>query len=91
MKGRERQMIDKSNAHEIIPISFDMNAILKDRYYNMWNESRYLVQTYSQAKDSRIKLPEVHGVDKGIKSWYKTRKTGIEISKFCKQTQNRTR
>ena len=59
-------MIDKSNLHEIIPISFDMKAILKDRYYNIRNESRYLVQTCSQAEDSGIKLPEVHSVDKGI-------------------------
>ena len=74
MKGKDmiwsdflsRQMIDKSNPHEIIPISFDMKAILKDRYYNIGNESRYLVQTHSQAKDSGIKLPEPHGVDKGI-------------------------
>ena len=74
MKGKDmilsdflsRQMIDKSNPHEIIPISFDMKEIFKDRYYNMGNESRYLVQTHSQAKDSGIKIPEVHGVDKGI-------------------------
>ena len=47
-----RQMIDKSNPHEILPISFDMKAILKDRYNNIGNESRYLVQTCSQGKDS---------------------------------------
>ena len=29
-----RQMTDNSNPHEIIPISFDMQAILKDRYQN---------------------------------------------------------
>ena len=61
-----RQRIDKSNPHEIIPISFDMKAILKDRYYNMGNESRCIVQMHSQAKDSGIKLPEVHSADKGI-------------------------
>ena len=61
-----RQIIDKYNPHEIIPISFDIKEILKDRYYNIGNESRYLVQTHSQAKDSGIKLPEVHGVDKVI-------------------------
>ena len=51
MKGKDiilndflsRQMIDKSNPHEIISIPFDMKAILKDRYYNVGNESRYLV------------------------------------------------
>ena len=61
-----RQMTDRSKPHEIIPISFRMKAVLKDRYYNIGNESRYLVQTHSQAKDSRIKLPEIHGIDKGI-------------------------
>ena len=59
-------MIDNRNPHGIIPISFDMKAILNDRYYNVGNESRYFVQTYSQAKDSGIKLPEVHSVDKDI-------------------------
>ena len=29
-------------------------------------EARYLVQTHSQIRDRGIKLPEVHGVDKGI-------------------------
>ena len=43
-----------------------MKAILKERYYNIGNESKYVVQTCSQAKDSRIKLPEVHSVNKGI-------------------------
>ena len=74
MKGRDmilsdflsRQMIDKSNPHDFIPISFNMKAILKDRYYNVGDENRYLVQTHSQAKDSGIKLPEVHSVDTGI-------------------------
>ena len=61
-----RQRVDKSNAHEIIPISFDMKVILKEMYYNIGNESRYLVQTHSQTKGSGIKLPEVHRVDKGI-------------------------
>ena len=59
-----RQMTDNSNPHEIIPISFDMQAIIKDRYYNIGSESRYLIQTCSQAKASGIKLPEVHSVDK---------------------------
>ena len=42
-----RQRMDNSNLHEIIPISFDMQAILKDRYYNaiQKKESRYLIQT----------------------------------------------
>ena len=62
-----RQEIDKSDPHEIIPISFDMKAILNDRYYNVEEEeSKYLVQTHSQTKDSGIKVPEVHGTKKGV-------------------------
>ena len=61
-----RQRIDKSNPHEIIPISFNMKTILKDKYYHVGDKSRYLVQTCSQIKDRGIKLPEVHGADKGV-------------------------
>ena len=45
-----------------------MQAILRDRYYNVGQEkeSRYLLQTQSQAKTIGIKLPEVYGVDKGV-------------------------
>ena len=75
MKGKDmilsdflsRQEIDKSNPHEIIPISFDMKAILNDKFYKVEEEeSKYLVQTHSQTKDSGIKVPEVHGTKKGI-------------------------
>ena len=63
-----RQEIDKSDPHEIIPISFDMKTILNDRYYNVEEEeeSIYLIQTQSQTKDSGIKVPEVHGTKKGV-------------------------
>ena len=63
-----RQRIDRSNPHEIIPISFDMKAILNGKYYNVGKENRYLVQTCSQSKDTGIKLAEVHGAEKGIDS-----------------------
>ena len=74
MKGKDmilsdflsRQEIDKSDPHEIIPISFDMKTILNDRYYNVEEEGKYLVQTRSQTKDSGIKVPEVHGTKKGV-------------------------
>ena len=73
MKGKDiilsdflsRQRIDRSNPHEIIPISFDMKAILKDKYYNVGKETKYLVHTHSQIKDKGIKLPEVHRAEKG--------------------------
>ena len=53
MKGKDmilsdflsRQETDKSNPHEIISISFDMKAILNDRYYNVEQKGKYLVQT----------------------------------------------
>ena len=54
MKGKDmilsdflsRQEIDKSDPHEIIPISFDMKTILNDRYYKVEEEKgKYLVQT----------------------------------------------
>ena len=74
MKGKDmilsgflsRQGIDKSNPHEIIPISFDMKTILNDKYYSVGRQSRYLVQTCSQVKDRDIRLPEVHGAEKGV-------------------------
>ena len=63
-----RQKYDDSNTHEIIPISFNMQSILHTRYYNLskGNPVKYLVQTRSQGKSSGIKLPEVHGIGKGL-------------------------
>ena len=80
MKGKDmilsdflsRQGIVQSIPHEIIPISFDMKAILNDKYYNVVEEeeeeeeSKYLVQTHSQTKSNGIKVPEVHGAKKGV-------------------------
>ena len=43
-----------------------MYSILEEKYYNIGNSERYLVQTWSQAKSSGIKLPEVHSVSKGL-------------------------
>ena len=53
MKGKDmilsdflsRQETDKSDLHEIIPISFDMKAILNEKYYKTEEEGKYLVQT----------------------------------------------
>ena len=54
MKGKDmilsdflsRQEIEKTDLHEIIPISFDMKAILNDQCYKLEEEnSKYLVQT----------------------------------------------
>ena len=35
-----RQRMDNSNPHEIIPISFDIQSILRDKYYNIGQEKR---------------------------------------------------
>ena len=45
-----------------------MQSILQTRYYNLGERilEKYLVQTQSQEKSSDIKLPEVHGISKGI-------------------------
>ena len=43
-----------------------MKAILNDKYYNVGKKNRYLVQTWSQSKDTGTKVPEVHGAEKGI-------------------------
>ena len=63
-----KQRTDNNKPHENIPISFDMQAILRDMYYNIGQEkeSTYLKQTWSQFKTSGIKLLAVHGVDKGV-------------------------
>ena len=74
MKGKDmilsdllsRQEIDKSDLHEIIPMSFDMKAILNEKCYKIEEEVKYLVQMQSQAKDKGIKVPEVHGSKKGL-------------------------
>ena len=80
MKGKDRdisdflslQNNDDSNPNEIIPISFDMYKILEDnmnnfdKYNNNFGNEKYLIQTCSQARTSGTKLPEVHGVQKGL-------------------------
>ena len=43
-----------------------MEAILNDKYYNVGKENKNLVQTHSQSKNTGVKLPEVHGEEKGI-------------------------
>ena len=92
-----RQRTGDSNPHEIIPISFDMQAILRDRYYNVGQEpeSRYLIETQSQSKTSGIKLRAVHGVDKSVDSSVKSNKQTLKTIKLGKepnlQVQNKPR
>ena len=62
-----RQDPGDENTKEIIPISFNINSVLQDKYYNVGkNEEKYMVQTRSQTKASRVHLPEVHGSRKRL-------------------------
>ena len=61
-----RHKHDDRDSNEIIPISFNMYSILQEKYYNIGNSARYLVQTWYQAKSSKIKLSEVHGISKNL-------------------------
>ena len=67
-----RQQMDDSSPHELIPILFSFRDQVSDYFYridngiNLPRKDRYLVQTRSQVKSSGIKLPEIHGVNKGL-------------------------
>ena len=70
-----RQKTDNSNPCEIIPISFTLKSLSCEHFYQLNNmtgisdaekKKKYLIQTRSQAKSSSIKVPEIHGVNKGI-------------------------
>ena len=67
-----RQKSDDSNPQELIPISFTLRNQTDDHFYrinsgaDLPKTNRYLVQTRSQAKSSSIKLPEIHGTNKGL-------------------------
>ena len=68
----EMQILENFNPHELIPISFSLRDQVSDYFYRIDNESKlpskdkYLVQTRSQVRSSGIRLPEIHGVNKGI-------------------------
>ena len=62
-----RQKTRVSNPYEIIPISFNIRAVLQDKYYSLEGENeRYMIQTRSQMRASGVQLPEVHGSQKGL-------------------------
>ena len=44
----------------------DDNMNNSDKYNDNFGNEKYLIQTHSQAKTSGTKLPEVHGVQKGL-------------------------
>ena len=66
------QKTDDSNPHKLIPISFLLRSQVDNHFYWIDNEinqpknDRYVVQTRSQVKSSGIKLPEIHGTNKGL-------------------------
>ena len=67
-----RQQTDDSNPHELIPILFSLRNQVSDHFYHIDNEinlprkDKYLVQTRSQVRSSGIRLPEIHGANKGL-------------------------
>ena len=67
-----RQKMDDSNPHEIIPISFTLRSQVRNHVYRINNEmdqpkiNKYLIQNRSQTKSGGIKVPEVHGTNKGL-------------------------
>ena len=67
-----RQQTDDSNPHELIPILFLLRDQVSDYFYHIDNEinlprkDKYLVQTRSQVRSSGIRLPEIHGANKGL-------------------------
>ena len=94
MKGKDmilsdflsRQEIDKSDPHEIIPISFDMKAILNDIYYKVEEEKgKYLVQTRSQTKDSGIKVSRGTWNKERFRSKFKTQMVSKKISETSRK------
>ena len=74
-----RQKTDNSNPHKIIPISFTLKSLSCEHFYRIDRMTRfseteankYLIQTRSQAISSGIKVPEIHGVNKGINPYVK--------------------
>ena len=69
-----RQKSDDSNPHELIPISFLLRDQVSDYFYRIDNEinlprkDKYLVQTRSQVRSIGIRLPKIHGANKGLDS-----------------------
>ena len=67
-----RQKMDDSNPHELIPISFSLRDQVSDYFYridngnNLPRKDKYLVQTRSQVRASGIRVPEIHGANKGL-------------------------
>ena len=69
-----RQKTDDSNPDKLIPLSFTLKSLSHEHFYqfNHMTEisetetNKYLIQTRSQARSSGIKVPEIHGINKGL-------------------------
>ena len=57
---------------KLYPFHLRYKSYYKLEYYNLGegNPVKYLAQTQSQAKSSRIKIPAVHGIGKGLDKKY---------------------
>ena len=74
-----RQKTDNSNPHELIPISFTLKSLSHEHFYQFnhtteiseTETNKYLIQTRSQVKTSGIKVPEIHGINKGLNPYIK--------------------
>ena len=90
-----RQKTDDSNPQEIIPISFSLIRVLCENYYKLDNMTetakmetdKYLLQTRSQTKSTGVKVPEVHGIDKGLNLHVKPERQKSVIMPPTQQTQ----
>ena len=67
-----RQKMDDSNPHELIPILVTLRSQVNIHFYQINSRTdqpktnTYLAQTRSQAKSSSIKIPDIHGANKGL-------------------------
>ena len=67
-----RQKTDDSNPNKLIPTSFLLKSQAENHFYQIDNKinqhrnDRYLLQTRTQVKSSGVKLPEIHGANKGL-------------------------
>ena len=69
-----RQKMDSSNPHKIIPISFTLQSLVGNHFYQIdsMNETsqpemnKYLIQTRSQTRSGGIEVLEIHGANKGL-------------------------
>ena len=61
-----KQRIDRGNPHEIIPISFDMKAILKDKYYDVVTESTWSRKRCRPRPKTRMDNKEIPEISRKI-------------------------